>query len=139
VTELGVQRLDRAFGSDATILSSARGTGRLRAALLPILRSTEVHAALSRPLQGGAQIAKTFIGFARLPTSRAWRLEPACINGMAGALIFDDTTGQLVQTIALAPSVPQPGRIGALYIRRNPDKLQGVLDALGRQASAGAR
>ena len=51
--------------------------------------------------------------------------------------IFDDATGQLVQTIALAPSATEPGRIGALYIQRNPDKLQGVLAALGRSGAAG--
>jgi len=93
--------------------------------------------AVSHPLQGGALIAKTFIGFARLPASRAWRLEPARINGLPGCLIFDDTTGQLVQTIALAPSATEPGRIGALYIQRNPDKLQGVLAALSRSGVAG--
>jgi RNA polymerase sigma-70 factor (ECF subfamily) len=93
--------------------------------------------AVPRPLRGGALIAKTFIGFARLPTSRAWRLEPARINGLPGCLIFDDATGQLVQTIALAPSATEPGHIGALYIQRNPDKLQGVLTALGRSSVAG--
>ena len=93
--------------------------------------------AVPRPLRGGALIAKTFIGFARLPTSRAWRLEPARINGLPGCVIFDDATGQLVQTIALAPSATEPGHIGALYIQRNPDKLQGVLTALGRSSVAG--
>ena len=34
-------------------------------------------------------MAKTFIGFARLPSSRAWRLAPARINGMPGCLILD--------------------------------------------------
>ncbi len=95
--------------------------------------------ALSRPLHGGAQIAKAFIGFARLPTSRAWRLEPARINGMAGLLIFDDATRELVQTIALAPSATAPGHIGALYVQRNPDKLQGVLDDLRRGADVDGR
>ncbi|HEV8501704.1 MAG TPA: RNA polymerase sigma factor SigJ [Casimicrobiaceae bacterium] len=95
--------------------------------------------ALSRPLHGGAQIAKAFVGFARLPTSHAWRLEPARINGMAGLLIFDDATGELVQTIALAPSATEPGRIGALYVQRNPDKLQGVLDDLARGADVAGR
>jgi RNA polymerase sigma-70 factor (ECF subfamily) len=88
--------------------------------------------AVPRPLRGGALIAKVFIGFARLPTSRAWRLESARINGLPGCLIFDDATGQLVQTITLEPSVIEPGRIGALYVQRNPDKLQGVLAALDR-------
>jgi RNA polymerase sigma-70 factor (ECF subfamily) len=90
--------------------------------------------ALPRPLQGGALIARTFIGFAKLPTSH-WRLEPARINGLPGCLIFDDATGQLVQTVALAPAATEPGRIGALYIQRNPDKLQAVLSALGRHVT----
>jgi RNA polymerase sigma-70 factor (ECF subfamily) len=94
--------------------------------------------AVPHPLRGGALIAKTFIGFARLPTSR-WRLEPARINGLPGCLIFDDATGQLVQTIALAPSAAEPGRIGALYIQRNPDKLKGVLAALGRSGDVTRR
>jgi RNA polymerase sigma-70 factor (ECF subfamily) len=93
--------------------------------------------ALPHPLHGGALIAQTLIGFARRSTSRAWRLEPARINGLPGCLIFDDATGQLVQTVALAPSATEPGRIGALYIQRNPDKLQGVLAALGRSDAAG--
>ena len=70
--------------------------------------------AVPRPLRGGALIAKTFIGFASLPKSRAWRLEPARINGLPGCMIFNDATGQLVQAIALAPSATEPGRIGAL-------------------------
>lgn len=90
--------------------------------------------AVSRPLRGAEVIARTFIGFARLPTSHGWRMEPARINGLPGCLVFDDATGQLVQTIALAPSAAQPGRVGALYIQRNPDKLRGVLAALGRIA-----
>ena len=88
--------------------------------------------AVPHPLHGGALIAKALIGFARLPASRAWRLEPARINGLLGCVIFDDATGQLVQTIALAPSATEPGRIGALYIQRNPDKLKGVVAALDR-------
>jgi RNA polymerase sigma-70 factor (ECF subfamily) len=81
--------------------------------------------AVTRPLRGGPVVAKTFIGFARLPTSH-WRFEPARINGMPGCLVFDTVTGELVQTVALAPSATEPGRIGALYIQRNPEKLQGA-------------
>ncbi|MDB5816182.1 MAG: polymerase sigma factor SigJ [Rhodocyclales bacterium] len=92
--------------------------------------------AVSRPLHGGGQIAKAVIGFAKLPTSLAWRWQPTRINGLPGWLVFDDTTGQLVQTIALAPSATKPGRIGALYIQRNPDKLQGVLATLGQRSTA---
>jgi RNA polymerase sigma-70 factor (ECF subfamily) len=92
--------------------------------------------AIAHPMHGGALVAKTFIGFARLPSSLAWRIEPAHINGLPGCLIFDDATGQLVNAIALAPSATEPGRIGALYIQRNPDKLHGILAALERARAA---
>ncbi|MDR7272374.1 RNA polymerase sigma-70 factor (ECF subfamily) [Pelomonas saccharophila] len=83
-------------------------------------------AAVPKPLHGGAQIARTFIGFAQLPTSASWRLVPAVVNGLPGLLILDDSNGgRLVQTIALAPSA-EPGQVGAVYIQRNPDKLGGI-------------
>ena len=82
--------------------------------------------AVPHPLRGGALIARTFIGFAQLPASRAWRLLPACVNGLPGLLVVDDAdAGRLVQTIALAPG-EAPGRVGAVYIQRNPDKLRAV-------------
>lgn len=120
VRDFDVDALARLLTEDAVLL--ADGGGKV--------------SAVSRPLWGAAQIAETFIGFARLPTSRAWRLEPARINGQPGCLVFDDASGQLVQAIALAPSAGEPGRIGALYIQRNPDKLQGVLAALDRSGAA---
>jgi RNA polymerase sigma-70 factor (ECF subfamily) len=108
-----VNALAKVLAEDAVMLSDGGGKA----------------AAVPRPLHGGAFIAKVFVGFATLPSSRGWRLEPARINGLPGCLVFDDATGQLVQTIALAPSATEPGRIGALYIQRNPDKLRGVLAA----------
>jgi RNA polymerase sigma-70 factor, ECF subfamily len=110
VRSLDVDALAKVLAEDAVMLSD--GGGKV--------------AAVPRPLHGGALVARTLIGFARLPSSRAWRLEPARINGLPGCLVFDHTTGHLVQTIALAPSATAPGRIGAVYIQRNPDKLQGV-------------
>jgi RNA polymerase sigma-70 factor (ECF subfamily) len=121
VRNFDVDALAKVLAEDAVML--ADGGGKV--------------SAVPRPLQGGALIAKIFIGFATLPGSRAWRMEPARINGLPGCLIFDDATGQLVQTIALAPSGTEPGRIGALYIQRNPDKLKGVLTALARSGGAG--
>ena len=83
--------------------------------------------AVPRPLHGNELIARTFIGFARLATSRGWRLVPAQVNGLPGCLVFDDLAdGHLVQAIALAPSAREPGRAGALYIQRNPDKLRAI-------------
>ncbi|MGQ3050489.1 MAG: RNA polymerase sigma factor SigJ [Roseateles sp.] len=79
--------------------------------------------AVPRPLHGGAQIARVFIGFAQMPTSRAWRMVPALVNGLPGLLIIDTAAGgRLVQTIALAPAQAD-GQVGALYIQRNPEKL----------------
>jgi RNA polymerase sigma-70 factor (ECF subfamily) len=105
-----VDALAKVLAEDAVMLSD--GGGKV--------------SAVPRPLHGGALIAKTFIGFARLPTSH-WRLEPARINGLPGCLVFDEPTGELVQTIALAPSATEPDRIGALYVQRNPDKLRGLV------------
>lgn len=82
--------------------------------------------AVPRPLRGGAVIARTFIGFAQMPTSRAWRLVPAVVNGLPGLLIVDDAAGgRLVQTIALAPGATA-GQVGAVYIQRNPEKLSAI-------------
>jgi RNA polymerase sigma-70 factor (ECF subfamily) len=82
--------------------------------------------AVPRPLQGGAQVARVFIGFAQLPTSRSWRLVPTQVNGLPGVLVIDDAAGgRLVQTIALAPG-QQAGQVGAVYIQRNPDKLAAI-------------
>jgi RNA polymerase sigma-70 factor (ECF subfamily) len=120
VRNFDVDALAKVLAEDAVMLSD--GGGKM--------------SAVPRPLHGGALIAKTVIGFAMLPTSCSWRLDPARINGLPGVLVFDDATGQLVQTIALAPSATEPGLIGALYIQRNPDKLQGVLNALGRSGAA---
>lgn len=82
--------------------------------------------AVPKPLHGGAVIARTFIGFAQMPTSQGWRLVPASVNGLPGVLIVDDAAGgRLVQTIALAPAA-EAGQVGAVYIQRNPDKLSGI-------------
>lgn len=88
--------------------------------------------AVPRPLHGREQVASALIGFARMPGSSGWRLEPARVNGLPGCLLFDDLDGgRLVQTIALAPSSEEPGRIGAIYVQRNPDKLAHVTARAG--------
>jgi RNA polymerase sigma-70 factor (ECF subfamily) len=81
--------------------------------------------AIPKPLQGGERIAQVFIAFAQLPASQAWRLLPAVVNGLPGCLVVDPSSGRLVQAIALAPA-QEDGRLGALYIQRNPDKLQAI-------------
>lgn len=110
-----VTALAAALAADAVLLADGGGKA----------------SAIPRPLHGNAQIARTFIGFARLPASRGWRLVPTTVNGLPGCLIVDDLAGgQLVQAIALAPAAHEPGRVGALYIQRNPDKLRAIAQRL---------
>ena len=87
VRNLDVDALAKILTEDAVMLTD--GGGKV--------------SAVPYPLHGGALIAKTFISFASLPTS-TWRLEQACINGLPGCLVFNASTGQLVQTISLAPA-----------------------------------
>lgn len=112
-----VQALAELLAHDAVLL--ADGGGKV--------------SAVPRPLQGRQRVATAFIGFARLPASRGWRLEAALLNGLPGCLVLDEHDGgRLVQTIALAPSAQEAGRIGAIYVQRNPDKLAHVTNGPGR-------
>jgi RNA polymerase sigma-70 factor (ECF subfamily) len=77
--------------------------------------------AVPRMLEGGALVAKVFVGFVKLPASRAWRVRPARINGLPGYIVYD-ALGEPLQTVALRPAA-EPGRISAIYVQRNPDKL----------------
>ena len=72
-----------------------------------------------RPLVGREDILMLLAGVGRrwsLPPVESLRL--AWINGLPGA-VFD--TGDGVQTVALEPDAD--GRLAAVYIVRNPDKL----------------
>lgn len=123
VRNLDVEALARVLAEDAVLLSD--GGGKV--------------SAVPRPLHGGELIARVLIGFAGLAGSGGWRMQPARINGLPGCLVLDRETGELVQTVALAPSPGQPGRIGAIYIQRNPDKLRGVLAALSSRGDVTRR
>ena len=82
--------------------------------------------AVPQPLHGAALIARALIGFASIPGSGGWRLEARRLNGMPGCLVFNGHSGELMQTITLAPSTTTPDRLAAIYIQRNPDKLQSI-------------
>ncbi|HTH94302.1 MAG TPA: RNA polymerase sigma factor SigJ [Rhodocyclaceae bacterium] len=87
---------------------------------------------ISRPLRGSIGIAKALIGWAKLEHNHGWRIEPAMVNGLPGCLILDDHQGgALVQTVALASAADDSGRIAAIYIQRNPDKLTALAQRLG--------
>jgi len=111
-----VQALAQVLSADAVML--ADGGGKV--------------SAVRQPLHGGELIARAYIGFVRMPTSAGWRVVPAQVNGLPGFLVLDDAAGgRLVQTLALAPSAHEPGRVGALYVQRNPDKLAAIARRLG--------
>jgi len=78
--------------------------------------------AAHNPIVGAEKILRFFAGIARkndtLPLA-AFR--PATVNGMAG-FVLRETDGSL-GTIAFEP---KDGRIGAIYVVRNPDKLRHV-------------
>jgi RNA polymerase sigma-70 factor, ECF subfamily len=103
-----VSRLTALLRADAIALTD--GGGRKQAAL--------------RPLHGAEKIARFFIGVsAKLAAnSRAIRIEPATINGRAGALLYLD--GELDQAVSFAVD---GDRIAAIYTVRNPDKLRWAL------------
>ncbi|HEV6965261.1 RNA polymerase sigma factor SigJ [Roseateles sp.] len=108
-----VSALAQLLSADAVLM--ADGGGRVNA--------------VPRPLHGGARVARAFIGFARMPRSQGWRLLPARVNGLPGCLVVDDHDGgRLVQAVALAPA--DEGRVGAVYVQRNPDKLAAIAQKL---------
>jgi RNA polymerase sigma-70 factor (ECF subfamily) len=97
-------RLGGLLAEDAVLISD--GGGKRKAAL--------------RPIVGREDVVGLIKGLAwRSDWLHGGRLRPARINGALGAVI-DGPDG--VSTIAFG--VTEPGRIGAIYIVRNPDKLR---------------
>lgn len=77
--------------------------------------------AVPRMLEGAVVVARAFVGWAKMPANRDWRIRPARINGLPGCIVYD-AAGEPVQTVALRPATTA-GRISAVYVQRNPDKL----------------
>lgn len=75
--------------------------------------------AARNPIMGAEKIARFFIGIATKNAGHDMRIEPAMINGAAGALLYLD--GELDNTMSMAIS---GDKIAAIYIVRNPDKLR---------------
>jgi len=71
-----------------------------------------------RPIRGGAKIARFFAGIAHKDSSRTLAARLAWLNGMPG-LVVTEPDG-LPRAISLEI---RDGRIAALYMVRNPDKL----------------
>jgi len=79
-----------------------------------------VVAAVPRPLHGRARVAQVLLGFARQVVPGTVSVAAAWLNGEPGLLVRN-STGELVQTLIL--SAAADGRIGAIYVQRNPAKL----------------
>jgi len=79
--------------------------------------------ALPKPLAGNEIIAKVLVGFARFYNLVEHRTRPARVNGLPG-FVLSTVQGELIQTIALEPD--SHGLIRAIYVVRNPEKLQRV-------------
>ena len=95
----------RLLAADAVLLSD--GGGKRRAAL--------------HPIQGADKIMRFFAGIAKKGHTRGWRMRAARINGLPGFVLADEQGS--VQTSAFAV---EDGRIAAIYLVANPEKLQRV-------------
>lgn len=83
--------------------------------------------AFRNPILGVAKVLRMFAGLARKHAYRPVMLKPVSIDGLPGYVSID--RGQLLQTTALEI---REGRIAAIYIMRNPDKLAHVALAFGQ-------
>ncbi len=87
--------------------------------------------AFRNPILGVAKVLRMFAGLARKHAWRPVMLKPVSIDGLPGYVSID--RGQLLQTTALEI---RDGRIAAIYIMRNPDKLAHVALAFGQAQAA---
>jgi RNA polymerase sigma-70 factor, ECF subfamily len=95
----------RLLAADAVLYSD--GGGKRRAAL--------------NPIRGADKIARFFAGIAQKGHAAHWRAREARINGLPGFVLADEAGS--VQTSAFAV---EDGRITAIYLVANPDKLRRV-------------
>lgn len=79
--------------------------------------------AVPRPVVGRDKVAQVIIGFAKLVKPGEVRIRRAEINGLAG-FVMSGIDGAPIQTLAIEPD--DNGQIRAIYVMRNPEKLQAV-------------
>jgi RNA polymerase sigma-70 factor (ECF subfamily) len=80
-------------------------------------------AAVPRPLEGAARVAQVLVGFRKSLALTALRIDAVVINGSPGWLLREEASGRCLQTVSV--EVDAQGRVAAVYIVRNPDKLPG--------------
>lgn len=99
-----VEALARLLTQDAQMLSDGGG----------------IVTAVAQPLSGAELIAKALIGFAKVWRPQDYQLRFSRINGLPAAILYDPQ-GQVFQTTTLRSAAD--GRINAIYVMRNPQKL----------------
>jgi RNA polymerase sigma-70 factor (ECF subfamily) len=112
-------RLLQAFGEAVTSGNVARLAELLREDAVALTDGGGRKTAARNPIVGADKIARFFIGLAAKNAGHEIRVEPAMINGAAGALLYLD--GELDHTMSMAIDGE---KIAAIYIVRNPDKLR---------------
>ena len=112
-------RLLMAFGEAVTSGDVSRLAELLREDAVAITDGGGRKTAARNPIHGADRIARFFIGLAAKNPGHEVRLEPAFINGAAGAFLYID--GELDLTLSVAIDGE---KIAAVYIVRNPDKLR---------------
>lgn len=112
-------RLLQAFGEAVASGDVARLAALLREDAVALTDGGGRKTAARNPIRGADKIARFFIGIAAKNAGHDMRIEPAMINGAAGALLYLD--GELDNTMSMAID---GDRIAAIYIVRNPDKLR---------------
>lgn len=114
-------RLLEAFGEAVRSGDVSRLAALLREDAIAITDGGGRKTAALNPVMGAEKVARFFIGLASKIGGHDLRVDPRIINGTVGALVYLD--GELDHTLTLAVDGE---RIAAIYLVRNPDKLQHV-------------
>jgi RNA polymerase sigma-70 factor (ECF subfamily) len=90
--------------------------------------------AIPQALHGGGRIAKALVGFNKSVDTSVLRYRTAMVNGLPGYVLYTQD-GAPLQAVALSPAGKEsPGRLQAVYIIRNPRKLQHLAASSGDSA-----
>jgi RNA polymerase sigma-70 factor (ECF subfamily) len=123
------ERIARAFFAASTSGDTAALRGLLADNVVLISDGGGKVAAFRNPILGMQRVLRLFAGLyrkrAQLPTTF---VRPLWIDGLPGFL--SRARGDVLQTTALEIA---EGRIAAIYITRNPDKLAHIADAAGEE------
>jgi RNA polymerase sigma-70 factor (ECF subfamily) len=112
-------RLLSAFSEAVSSGDVSRLAGLLRADAVAVTDGGGRKTAALNPIMGADKVARFFIALAAKNAGRDIRIQPTMINGTMGALLYMD--GEVDHTLSMAID---GGRIAAIYIVRNPDKLR---------------